>query len=97
MARVIPKNKLLGDLVAEGLKAVGVTEEKVTKWLGRPCGCPERRKMLNDLDRWARNLFNRDKPPEEKTEEARRELSGIMGEVQANGTDVPEGSDAKGA
>jgi hypothetical protein len=46
--------KLLGDRIKTALEAVGVTEDKVSKWLGRPCGCSKRRRKLNALDAWAR-------------------------------------------
>jgi hypothetical protein len=41
---------LLGDALAGALAAVGVTEQKVARWLGAPCNCPERRAKLNALD-----------------------------------------------
>ena len=41
----------LGDMVAAGLSAVGITKERVSKALGRPCGCPKRQKRLNELGR----------------------------------------------
>jgi hypothetical protein len=31
------------------LKSVGITEERVSKVLGKPCGCKERKKRLNSL------------------------------------------------
>jgi hypothetical protein len=37
----------LGDLVASGLARIGITEERVSRALGRPCGCKERRAALN--------------------------------------------------
>ena len=37
----------LGDLVKSGLSAIGITEERVSKAIGRPCGCGERAEMLN--------------------------------------------------
>lgn len=37
----------LGDLVKAGLSAVGITEERVSKILGRPCGCGARAAALN--------------------------------------------------
>ena len=43
----------LGDVIEKALSAVGVTEERVTKALGRPCGCKERREKLNRLSLWA--------------------------------------------
>ena len=41
----------LGDMVAVGLSAVGITKERVSKALGRPCGCAKRQAKLNDLGR----------------------------------------------
>lgn len=43
----------LGDQISSALATVGVTEERVTSWLGRPCGCDERRAKLNRLSQWA--------------------------------------------
>lgn len=43
----------LGDRVASALAAVGITEELVSKALGRPCGCGKRKKLLNE---WGRRL-----------------------------------------
>lgn len=44
---------LLGDVVERALSKLGISEEKVSKWLGRPCGCPERKEKLNTLHLWA--------------------------------------------
>lgn len=41
----------LGDMVAAGLSAVGITKERVSKMLGKPCGCAKRQAKLNDLGR----------------------------------------------
>lgn len=41
----------LGDMVAAGLSAVGITKERVSKAFGRPCGCGGRQKALNELGR----------------------------------------------
>lgn len=41
----------LGDRVAAGLAAVGVTEERVARVTGRPCACKKRREALNELGR----------------------------------------------
>ena len=41
----------LGDMVSAGLAAVGITPERVSKVLGRPCGCKERATKLNELGR----------------------------------------------
>jgi len=39
----------LGDMVADGLAAVGITKERVQAVTGRPCNCPERQAALNRL------------------------------------------------
>lgn len=41
----------LGDMMATGLSAVGITKERVSKILGRDCGCPQRQEALNALGR----------------------------------------------
>lgn len=47
----------LGDKVEAALKLVGVTEERVTRWAGRPCGCAARKERLNQLGAWARRVL----------------------------------------
>lgn len=44
----------LGDAVASALSSVGITPERVSEWLGQPCGCAERKEKLNNLSRWAK-------------------------------------------
>jgi len=41
----------LGDIVASGLSAVGITKERVSRVIGRPCGCGQRQQALNALGR----------------------------------------------
>lgn len=41
----------LGDYVAKGLSAIGITKERVSKVLGKPCGCGKRQQKLNELGR----------------------------------------------
>jgi hypothetical protein len=48
---VVSQKRGLGDMVADGLAAVGITKERVSKAIGRPCGCDKRQKRLNDLGR----------------------------------------------
>ena len=43
--------KGLGDAVAAGLSAVGITPERVSKAIGNPCGCGKRKRALNLLGR----------------------------------------------
>jgi hypothetical protein len=41
----------LGDMVAAGLSAVGLTKERVSAALGRDCGCKGRQEALNAAGR----------------------------------------------
>lgn len=41
----------LGDMVAAGLSAIGITKERVSKAIGKPCGCAQRQEALNALGR----------------------------------------------
>ena len=54
--RAKPK-KGLGDRVSQALSLVGITEERVSKWLGRKCGCAKRREALNRLGEWAASVI----------------------------------------
>lgn len=48
---VVSQKRGLGDMVADGLAAVGITKERVSNAIGRPCGCDKRQKRLNDIGR----------------------------------------------
>ena len=37
-----------GDVLAKVLGVVGVTKARVAKMLGRPCGCAERQRKMNE-------------------------------------------------
>lgn len=41
----------LGDMLAAGLRAVGITPERVSAITGKPCGCKQRQAALNALGR----------------------------------------------
>lgn len=41
----------LGDMVAAGLSAIGVTKERVSAVVGGDCGCTKRQEALNELGR----------------------------------------------
>ena len=41
----------LGDMVAAGLEAVGITKERVSAAIGRDCGCKGRQEALNAIGR----------------------------------------------
>lgn len=47
---------MLGDSISFALASVGVTQQRVSNWLGRPCRCPEYIEKLNQLDSWARRI-----------------------------------------
>lgn len=47
----------LGDTVELALTKVGVTKNRVERWLGRPCGCLERKEKLNELHGWAKKVL----------------------------------------
>ena len=61
----------LGDLLERALESVGITKDRVEGWLGRPCGCAERKEKLNRLSLWARRVLAG------KTERAEEYLRGI--------------------
>ncbi len=43
----------LGDRIERALKRIGLDSNRVSNWLGKPCGCEERREKLNQLHAWA--------------------------------------------
>lgn len=53
----------LGDAIEKALSSVGITSERVSKWLGRPCGCKARKERLNQLSRWAKRVISGEKEP----------------------------------
>lgn len=48
---------MLGDMIHNALDSVGITTDRVEKWLGKPCHCQERQEKLNQLDQWARRVM----------------------------------------
>lgn len=76
----------LGDTIERALSLVGITKERVSKWVGSPCGCIERQEKLNQLGWWAaRILFGR-------TEKAREHLDVIMETVDIpSSQEIPKG------
>jgi len=48
----------LGDVVADCLKAVGVTKRRVSRLFRRRCGCGERQSTLNKLGAKVSQLFS---------------------------------------
>lgn len=53
----IPEKKRLGDIVADGLEALGgkVISNAIKEATGRDCGCDKRRTFLNNLDKKLRH------------------------------------------
>jgi hypothetical protein len=49
--RAIQGGPGLGDMVKGALSSIGITEERVSKAIGRPCGCGKRAEALNALGR----------------------------------------------
>jgi hypothetical protein len=39
----------LGDMLKAGLSAVGITEERISRLVGRPCGCGQRAAKINEF------------------------------------------------
>ena len=48
----------LGDGVSQALALVGVTEERVRRWLGGPCNCEKRKIKLNQLGSWVFRILS---------------------------------------
>jgi len=46
-----PPRPGLGDMVAAGLSAIGITKERVSAVVGGDCGCAKRQEALNALGR----------------------------------------------
>lgn len=66
------KKRELGDTVEAALSLVGITSERVEEWIGRPCGCPERKEKLNQLSRWAKRVLGG------KLEDAEKHLEDLV-------------------
>lgn len=62
----------LGDVIHNALAILGITTERVEKWLGSPCKCEERQAKLNTLGRWATRVIAN------KTERAEEFLNKIL-------------------
>lgn len=50
---------MLGTLIQSALASVGISQDLVESWLGRPCGCRERAEKLNQLTLWAKSIPTR--------------------------------------
>ncbi len=70
---------LLGDVVESALSAVGITKERVERFVGGPCGCQERQERLNNLHRWANRVLSKLFGSSEEAEHGLRQLTGEAG------------------
>lgn len=67
--------KKLGDVIESALSSVGITQDRISGWLGRPCGCHERALKLNRLGEWAYRVLHG------KTAEPLVELDKMVGDA----------------
>ena len=51
-------NTGLGDRLESALTTVGITSERVERWLRKPCYCEERKQRLNQLGAWANRVLS---------------------------------------
>lgn len=65
----------LGDAAERVLASVGITPERVERWLGRPCGCRERKERMNIFGQWLARQFS-------GHGRGKAELDGIMEESE---------------
>ncbi len=63
---------MLGSKIEFTLSSLGLTSDRVERWLGRPCGCRERREQLNALSAWAVRVLSG------KVEKAKEHLEAIL-------------------
>ena len=64
--------KGLGDRIERALTVVGMTSDRVSLWLGRSCGCAERKDKMNQIGRWVSRILSG------KTEKAEQYLEEIL-------------------
>ena len=57
--RITSAQPQLGDRIAGVLAAVGITKERVSKAIGRDCGCKKRQAALNKLGQQTAAAFKR--------------------------------------
>ncbi len=71
----------VGDVIAWGLRLIGVTDERVSRWIGTECGCRERRRRLNALSDWAWSVIKGRIP----ISKAREELDKMLADGDQSG------------
>lgn len=57
---------LFGTAVSKALAQVGITEDRVSAWLGRPCRCGEYRRRMDKLSLWAAAKLTGKTPPDDE-------------------------------
>lgn len=80
----LPRLLKIGDILEAALAKVGITSDRVSTWLGRPCKCRERRNRLNALGKWAYRVFT----GKIAGEEAEKQITEVIGDG-----DVPDCKD----
>ena len=58
----------IGDHAEKALSTLGITKERVEKWLGRPCHCTERQEKLNRFGAWVAGVLGGKAETEAKEE-----------------------------
>lgn len=53
----IKEQKLIGDQIESALSKIGITKERVSKWIGGDCGCRERQELFNEIHLWALDVL----------------------------------------
>jgi hypothetical protein len=66
----------LGNYIHNALELVGVTPERVSRWLGQECNCKERQDKMNQIGAWASRVIGGN------VSGAVKYLKRIMGEEQ---------------
>lgn len=47
---------LMGEIIERALRAIGITEERVKRYVWE-CGCKDRKRRFNEIDLWARTTL----------------------------------------
>jgi hypothetical protein len=63
---------MLGSLISRALSTIGITDTRVSRWVGAPCGCKERQEKLDAVTYWAIRVI------QGKVESAEEYLDNIM-------------------
>jgi hypothetical protein len=63
---------MLGSLISRALSTIGITDTRVSRWVGAPCGCKERQEKLDAVTYWAIRVM------QGKVESAEKYLDNIM-------------------